>query len=237
MNETSQHQHLRIADLQADDRPREKALRLGIRSLSNAELLAIIFGNGTKGKSVIQMSQELLKRHNGKLSDIARLSIKDIVRTNPGIGPAKAISLVAAIELGMRCRDESPAERPIIKGSSSAYEIMRGTLQLINHEEFWVMMLSRSNQVIGTFCLSSGGLSGTVVDSKVLFKRVLTEGDRVSSIILFHNHPSGNLHPSPEDDRLTHRIVDAGKLLDINVLDHIIITPTAYSSYRDNGKI
>lgn len=229
--------HLRIADLQEDDRPREKAMRYGIRSLSKAELLAIIFGNGTRGKSVIQMSQELLAHNNGRLSDIARLSIKEIIRGNPGIGPAKAISLAAAIELGIRCRDESPLERPTIVGSASAFEIMRGTLQRINHEEFWIMMLSRSNQVLNTFCLSSGGTAGTVVDTKILFKRVLTEGDRVSSIILFHNHPSGNLRSSAEDDRLTSRIVEAGKLLDINVLDHIIITPTGYMSYRDEGKL
>ena len=229
--------HLRIADLQEDDRPREKALKHGIRSLSKAELLAIIFGNGTKGKSVIQMSQELLNRNDGKLSRLARLSIKEIVRDNPGIGPAKAISLAAAIELGIRCRDEQPAERTTITTSASAYGIIRGTLQNIDHEEFWVIMLTRSNQLIDMFCLSSGGSAATVVDTKILFKRVLAEGDSVSSIIVCHNHPSGNRRPSQDDDRLTYRIVEGGKILDIRVLDHIIVTPDSYYSYRDEGKI
>ncbi len=183
------------------------------------------------------MSQELLNHNDGKLSRLARLSIKEIVRDNPGIGPAKAISLAAAIELGIRCRDELPAERPTVTASTSAYNIIRGTLQNITHEEFWVIMLSRANQLIDMFCLSSGGSAATVVDTKLLFKRILAEGDCVSSIIICHNHPSGNLRPSMDDDKLTRKIVDGGAILDIRVLDHIIVTPNGYYSYRDEGKI
>lgn len=229
--------YILIEDLAADDRPREKALRNGIGSLSNAELIAIIFGNGMKGKSVLTMSQELIARNNGRISDIARKSIKEIVKENQGIGPAKAISLAAAIELGMRCQAEQPAERVRITGSQSVYDLMRSKLQLLNHEEFWIVLLTRANLVIDTLRLSQGGSAGTVVDNKLLFKRVLEQGDVVSGIILVHNHPSGSLRPSVEDDSLTRRIKSGGELLDIRVLDHLIITPTSYYSYNDEGRL
>lgn len=229
--------YILIEDLAADDRPREKALRNGINSLSNAELIAIIFGNGIKGKSVLTMSQELLARNNSRLSDIARKGIREIVKENPGIGPAKAISLAAAIELGMRCQAETPAERVRITGSQSVYDIMRSKLQLLNHEEFWIVLLSRANLVIDTMRLSQGGSAGTVVDTKLLFKRVLEYGDVVAGIILVHNHPSGTCRPSREDDMLTQRIKSGGELLDIKVLDHLIITPSSYYSYNDEGRM
>lgn len=229
--------YILIEDLAADDRPREKALRNGINSLSNAELIAIIFGNGIKGKSVLTMSQELLARNNSRLSDIARKGIREIVKENPGIGPAKAISLAAAIELGMRCQAETPAERVRITGSQSVYDMMRSKLQLLNHEEFWIVLLTRANLVIDTMRLSQGGSAGTVVDTKLLFKRVLEYGDVVAGIILVHNHPSGTCHPSREDDMLTQRIKNGGELLDIRVLDHLIITPSSYYSYNDEGRM
>ena len=193
--------YLLIEDLATDDRPREKAMRNGIRSLSKAELIAIIFGNGIKGKSVLTMSQELLANNHGRLSVIARKSIKEIIKGNPGIGPAKAIALAAAIELGIRCQERA-----------------------------------RREHVVDTVCISQGGTSMTVVDPKILFKRVVEQGDIVSSIILVHNHPSGNLKPSNEDDMLTKKIKEGGRLLDIPVLDHLIITPESYYSYRDKGR-
>ncbi len=226
-----------IEDMAFDDRPREKALRHGIATLSNAELIAIIFGNGMKGKSVLTMSRELIARNNGRLSDLARKSIKEMVKETPGIGPAKAIALAAAIELGMRCQAETPQEKPRISGSNSVYSLMRGRLQLLNHEEFWVLLLSRSNQVIDTVRISQGGSAATVVDMKLLFKRVLEEGDVVSAIIPVHNHPSGNLNPSVQDDALTRKIKEGGALLDISVLDHIIISPAGYYSYNDEGRM
>ncbi len=229
--------YILIEDLAADDRPREKALRNGISSLSNAELIAIIFGNGIKGKSVLTMSQELIARNNGRLSDIARKGIRETVKENPGIGPAKAISLAAAIELGMRCQAEIPPERVRIVDSSTVHTLMRSKLQLLNHEEFWIVMLSRANLVIDTMRVSQGGAAGTLVDPKILYKRVLEYGDVVSGIILVHNHPSGTLRPSIEDDRLTKRIKEGGELLDIKVLDHLIITSSGYYSYSDEGRL
>lgn len=228
---------LLIHDLAESDRPREKALRLGIGALTDTELIAIIFGNGMRGKSVLTMSQELLRRHNNKLGELARKSIKELVKENPGIGPAKAIALAAAIELGGRARDEEPREMPRITASHEAYAIMRGKLERLTHEEFWIIMLSRANLVLDTVRISVGGSAATVVDAKILYKRVLEHGDVVSAIILVHNHPSGNRKPSGEDDGLTRRLSEAGRLLDIKVLDHLIISPGGYYSYLDEGRM
>ncbi|MFG6389746.1 RadC family protein, partial [Muribaculum sp.] len=142
-----------------------------------------------------------------------------------------------AIELGMRCRDESTTERTRITGSKSVYSLIRSKLELLNHEEFWVIVLTRSNHVLDMFRLSQGGTAGTVVDSKLLFKRVVECGDVAASIVLVHNHPSGTLKPSVEDDRLTAKIKEGGKLLDLQVLDHIIVTHESYYSYNDEGRL
>lgn len=229
--------YLLMEDLPEDDRPREKAMRLGVRALSTAELIAIIFGNGMRGKSVLTMSQELLVRNNGSLRDLARKSIKSVMKENAGIGPAKAIALAAAIELGMRCQAEAQTHRKKIMHSSDVYEHMRGKLQLLNHEEFWVVLVSRSNEVIGEICISQGGSAATVVDVKLLYRYVMEYGQLVSGIVAVHNHPSGTCHPSGQDDSLTKRIKGSGELLDVRVLDHIIITPTEYYSYADEGRL
>lgn len=229
--------YILIQDIAENDRPREKAMRMGVHALDNAELMAIIFGNGMRGKSVLTMSQQLLAKHSGSLLAIARKPIKTIVRENPGIGPAKAIALAAAIELGMRCHTELPEQRPRIQGSESVYKIMSAELRRLDHEEFWVLMLSRSNELIGRFCLSSGGTAATVVDLKLLFKHVLSEGETVSGLIVVHNHPSGNLKPSADDCALTKRIADGARLLDIRLLDHLVISHSGYFSFADEGKI
>lgn len=225
----------RIADLDDSDKPREKALALGIRSLSNAELLAIIFGSGLPGKSVISMSQEVLASCDNRLSRLSRLSIHEMKKKFKGVGTAKAISLAAAFELGLRTRDEDAALDPQIKCSTDIYNLMRTKLQRLEHEEFWVLYLSRSNRVMFEECMSKGGISGTVIDVRLILKRAIEL--LASSIILVHNHPSGNLNPSPEDNRITTKTKEAALLLDINVLDHLIITPTDYFSYSDNGRI
>lgn len=225
----------RIADLDDSDKPREKALSQGIRSLSNAELLAIIFGSGLPGKSVISMSQEILASCDNRLSRLSRLSIHEMKKRFKGVGTAKAISLAAAFELGLRTRDEEAALDPIIKCSTDIYNIMRTKLDRIEYEEFWVLYLSRSNRVMFEECMSKGGVSGTVVDVRLILKRAIEL--LASGIILVHNHPSGNPRPSPDDDRITTKAKEAAKLLDINVLDHLIITPTDYFSYNDNGRI
>lgn len=225
----------RIADLDDSDKPREKALSQGIRSLSNAELLAIIFGSGLPGKSVISMSQEILASCDNRLSRLSRLSIHEMKKRFKGVGTAKAISLVAAFELGLRTRDEDAALDTQIKNSTDIYNMMRVKLQRLEYEEFWVLYLSRSNRVIFEECMSKGGVSGTVTDIRLILKRAIEL--LASGIILVHNHPSGNLRPSPDDDRITTKAKEAAKLLDINVLDHLIITPTDYFSYSDNGRL
>ena len=225
----------RIADLDEGDKPREKALSQGIRSLSNAELLAIIFGSGLPGKSVISMSQEILASCDNRLSRLSRLSIHEMKKKFKGVGTAKAISLAAAFELGLRTRDEDAALDPQIKSSTDIYNIMRIKLERLEYEEFWVLYLSRSNRIIYEECMSKGGVSGTITDVRLILKRALEL--LASGIILVHNHPSGNLRPSPDDDRITTKTKEAAKLLDINVLDHLIITPTSYFSYNDNGRI
>ena len=225
----------RIADLDESDKPREKALTQGIRSLSNAELLAIIFGSGLPGKSVISMSQEILASCNNRLSRLSRMSIHEMKKSFKGVGTAKAISLAAAFELGLRTRDEDAALDPQIKCSTDIYNMMRAKLERLEYEEFWVLYLSRSNRVIYEECMSKGGVSGTVTDIRLILKRAIEL--LASGIILVHNHPSGNLRPSPDDDRITTKAKEAAKLLDINVLDHLIITPTSYFSYNDNGRL
>ena len=225
----------RIADLDEGDKPREKALSQGIRSLSNAELLAIIFGSGLPGKSVISMSQEILASCDNRLSRLSRLSIHEMKKKFKGVGTAKAISLAATFELGLRTRDEDAALDPQIKCSTDIYNIMRTKLERLEYEEFWVLYLSRSNRIIYEECMSKGGVSGTITDIRLILKRALEL--LASGIILVHNHPSGNLRPSPDDDRITTKTKEAAKLLDINVLDHLIITPTSYFSYNDNGRL
>lgn len=225
----------RIADLADSDKPREKALTQGISSLSNAELLAIILGSGIPGKSVIQLSQEMLAHCKNKLQKLARLSIDDLTKNFEGVGPAKAISLIAAFELGLRHNDEEIADDPVITSSENVFHIMRSRLGRISHEEFWVLMLSRNNRVIYEQRISIGGTSSTMADAKIIYKSAIDK--MAEAIILVHNHPSGNINPSPEDDRLTAKIKEAGKVLDIQVLDHVIITQNKYFSYADNGRL
>ena len=224
----------RISDLDESDKPREKALKHGISSLSNAELLAIIFGSGLPGKSVIQLSQEILASCDNRLSRLARMSIHEVVSKFNGIGPAKAISLAAAFALSDRSGNEVDND-PIIQNSADVERLMRPRLGRLNYEEFWVLMLSRNNRVIYEERLSKGGVSSTVVDPKLVFKSAIDK--LASAIILVHNHPSGNCRPSTDDDRLTQRLKEGGKLLDISVLDHIIITENNRFSYAEENRL
>lgn len=227
---------IRISDLQEDDKPREKALSTGIRSLSDAELIAIIFGGGLPGLSVVDLARTILRDCDGRVDNLARLSMNELMSKYKGVGPAKAVSLAAAFELGRRNRESSlNREDPQIKGSGDVVSLMQPLLSEIEYEEFWVLMLSRSNRVTFKRCISQGGTAATVVDVKLLLKRAidcLAEG-----IILVHNHPSGNASPSGEDDRLTARIKDGAKILGINVLDHIIIARSKSYSYADEGRL
>lgn len=227
---------IRISDLQEDDKPREKALSTGIRSLSDAELIAIIFGGGLPGLSVVDLARTILRDCDGRVDNLARLSMNELMSKYKGVGPAKAVSLAAAFELGRRNRESSlNREDPQIKGSGDVISLMQPLLSEIEYEEFWVLMLSRSNRVTFKRCISQGGTAATVVDVKLLLKRAidcLAEG-----IILVHNHPSGNRLPSGEDDSLTRRICDGARILGIRVLDHVIIARGTYYSYADEGKL
>lgn len=225
----------RVADLDVADKPREKALRLGISALSNAELLAIVFGSGLPGRSVVDLSRDILLDNDNRLSRLARMSMHELVRKYKGIGEAKAISLAAAFELGARCALDMKQIDPQVKGSDTVYELLRGQMELLNYEEFRVVHLNRANRIIFEETVSRGGTASTLVDVKLVMKSAI---DKLSSALIFvHNHPSGNLNPSSADDSLTKQLQKAAELLDIRILDHIIITSQGYYSYNDNGRL
>lgn len=226
----------RIQDLNDDDKPREKALANGIRSLSDAELVALIFGGGLPGMSVVDMARSILHDCDQRVDNLARMGMQEMMAKYKGVGPAKAVCLAAAFELGRRNREQmAAAADPLIRSSRDVREIMQPLIGQLDYEEFWVMMLSRSNRVKFKRCISQGGTAATVVDVKLLLKRALdclAEG-----IILVHNHPSGNSLPSGEDDRLTQKIKDGASFLGIRVMDHVIIAGDDFYSYADQGRL
>ncbi|WP_370090100.1 DNA repair protein RadC [Ekhidna sp.] len=217
-----------------EDRPREKLLLKGKAALSEAELIAILIGSGNRDQTAVELSQYILNQCENDLSNLARLSVKDLQKFK-GIGEAKAISIVAALEIGRRRKNSEPLKKVKIGSSKDAFHLLHGDFMDLNHEEFWLLLLKRNNEVIKKEMLSRGGVSGTVVDAKIIFKRALEE--TASGLILAHNHPSGNLKPSQEDINLTKRIKDAGKSLDITVLDHLIITDQGFFSFADENML
>lgn len=234
-NSQPNFQSIRVQDLNQDDRPREKALRHGIQSLSDAELIAIVLNGGMPGCSVLDMARALLRDNGGSLTSVRKLTIPELIKRNKGIGQAKAVTLAAAFELGSRLRSEETAPVHSIRSSQEIYDFMRNDLEFKSHEEFWVIMVSRSNEIKQKICLSKGGTSSSVVDVKLLVKQALEA--LADGIILVHNHPSGATNPSPEDARLTKKIQEAAQLLDIRVLDHIIIGRGHYYSFADQGRL
>ncbi len=215
-----------------DDRPREKLLLKGKSVLSDAELIAILIGSGNTEETAVDLSKRILQSLNNNLSELAKLTVKDLMQFK-GIGEAKAISIIAALELGRRRKDSEPEKRVKITDSQTAFDVIYPHLGDLNHEEFWVIFLNRANAVIGKQNISKGGVSGTVVDPKVVFKMAVQFP--ASGIILAHNHPSGNLKPSQADHQLTRKLKEAGKALDIPVLDHLIIGERDYFSFVDEG--
>lgn len=215
-----------------DDRPREKLLLKGKSTLSDAELIAILIGSGNTEETAVDLSKRILQSLNNNLSELAKLTVKDLMQFK-GIGEAKAISIIAALELGRRRKDAEPEKRVKITDSQSAFDTIYPHLGDLNHEEFWVIFLNRANAVIGKQNISKGGVSGTVVDPKVVFKMAVQFP--ASGIILAHNHPSGNLKPSQADHQLTRKLKEAGKALDIPVLDHLIIGERDYFSFVDEA--
>jgi DNA repair protein RadC len=225
---------LTIRNWAEEDRPREKLLLKGKNALSDAELLAILLGTGNPGESALDLSKKILKKVNDNLVELARLSATDL-KEFPGIGEAKAITVIAALELGRRRTESEVISREKISCSKDAYEIFHSSMGDQPYEEFWIIMLNKANKVIRKCSISEGGISGTVVDPKKIFKIVLDH--HASSIILGHNHPSGNIQPSEADKKITKKIRDAGMMLDVAVLDHLIIGDNAYYSFADEGAL
>ena len=215
-----------------DDRPREKLLLKGKTALSDAELVAILIGSGNRGESAVALSKRILASVNNNINALAKLQFSDLIKFN-GIGEAKAISIITALELGRRRQLEQALEKPQITSSKSVFAIMQPIIGDLQHEEFWVIYLDNSNTIIKKIQLSKGGITGTLVDIRLLFKKAMEI--QAVGIILCHNHPSGNLKASFADKELTQKIKLAGKTLDVKVLDHLIITLTAYFSFADEG--
>lgn len=220
-----------IKKLAKDDRPREKLIEKGRSALSNAEILAILIGSGTREKSAVQLSQEILNSVDNDLNKLARLSINDLMKFK-GVGEAKAISIAAALEIGRRKRTLT-TEDAFIKQSKDVYELMRPYFLDLEHEEFYAVLLATSNKVKSVQLISKGGISSTAVDGKLVFKKALEQ--TASAMIICHNHPSGNLKPSESDIQLTKKLKEFGDLIDLRVLDHIIFTDQGYYSFADEG--
>ena len=225
---------LSIREWAKGDRPREKLLISGPSALSDAELLAILIRSGSMEESALDLSKRILNESENDLSRLARSGAAELMKFK-GMGEAKAISVVAALELGRRRRERDPNSRVKISSSATAYSEIRHKIADLNHEEFWVLMLNRANDLVKLKRIGQGGIHGTVADPKIIFKEALENS--CPGIIVCHNHPSGQLKPSESDIRLTQKLVEGGKLLDIAVLDHLIVTSEGYYSFADEGRI
>ena len=234
VTDSPQAEKLTIREWAQDDRPREKLMAQGALALSDAELVAILIRSGSSRESACDLAKRIMSSVGNDLHRLGRLGVADLVKFR-GMGEAKAISIVAALELGRRRRNAEPAERPSITSSASAYEQVRAVLSDLQHEEFWLVLLDRGNRMLERCRVSQGGMHGTVADPKIIFKQALDK--RASSLILCHNHPSGQLRPSEEDIRLTRKLTEGGRLLDIAIHDHLIITSAGYYSFADNGML
>ena len=226
--------HINLKSLAEDDRPREKLMQLGRQHLSDAELLAIILGSGNTKETAIQLAQRILHENKNDINHLAKLSLNDLKKYK-GVGPAKAVNIAAAFELGRRRKESDGNESLKISCSKDAYNIINTKLSDLPHEEFWILLLNRANKVIKTESISKGGISGTVVDVRLVSKVAIEHNS--SSVILAHNHPSGNLKASQQDLDITKKIKEALKLFDIVLFDHLIIGDQNYLSFTDEGLI
>jgi DNA repair protein RadC len=225
---------LNIKDWNPEDRPREKLLLKGTSALSDAELIAILIGSGTTNLSAVDVSKKILLHGKNNLNELAKLSVKELMKVK-GIGEAKAITIVAALELGRRRKEVDVEEKPKINTSKDAFDLIKGDLMDLPHEEFWILLLNRANRVIKKKRVSEGGVSGTVADPKIIFKMALEE--LACGIVMAHNHPSSNLTPSQSDRDLTKKMKEAGKFLDVQLFDHIIVAGNKYFSFADEGLV
>lgn len=232
--EEAQDKALGIKNWAAEDRPREKLLLKGKASLTDAELIAILLGTGTASFSALDLAKKILQTTGNNLDELARLNISDLIKTK-GIGEAKAITIVAALELGRRRKELAIIEKPKITSSKDAFDQVSADLMDLPHEEFWIILTNRANRIVKKQQISSGGVAGTVADPKIIFKLAVAE--LASGLILAHNHPSGNLNASQADIALTKKIKEAGILLEIQLLDHIIVAGKRYFSFADEGML
>lgn len=225
-------QKITIKSLSPDDRPREKMLRYGRRHLTDAELLAILIGTGSRNETAVSLSQRILSACGNELDKLGELSVKDLTSFQ-GIGHVKALHILAALELGKRRTEIIPPEPVKIYSSHDAYRYLHAVFSNLDHEEFWILLLNQANYVKSKHMISKGGRAGTIADPKIIFKTAID--NHGTFIILAHNHPSGNLHPSEDDLVITQKLTEAGKLLDLNVLDHLIMAKGKYISLADEG--
>ncbi len=223
-----------IKNWSEDDRPREKLLNKGKDALSDAELVAILIGSGSRNESAVDLCKRILASANNNLTALGKLSIKQLMEFK-GIGEAKAITIVAALELGRRRRGEEALQQKKIDSSHSVFELMQPIIGELPHEEFWIVYLNNSNKVIHKNLLSKGGITGTLVDIRLVMKTAIEVG--ATGLILAHNHPSGTLKPSDADKQITKKVKTASESLDIKVIDHLIVTEKAYFSFADEGML
>ncbi len=221
-----------IKFLAEDDRPREKFLLKGKNSLSDSELLAIIMGSGNREETAVELARKILASVDNNWHQLSLLSIKDLMKFK-GVGEVKAISIATALEIGRRRASQEVMEKPTVSSSNSAYLVLKNHLSDLRTEEFWAIFLNQSNKIIHVAQLTQGGISQSIVDVRILFKTALEHFS--TGIIIAHNHPSGNLKPSREDIDITQKVKEAGKLLTIQLLDHLIITQNSYFSFSDEG--
>lgn len=226
------YKKLNIKDWAAEDRPREKLLSKGARSLSDAELIAILIGSGNLDETAVELSRRILAAVENNLNELGRKNI-EFLKTFNGIGEAKAVTIAAALELGKRRKESESTKNNKITGSKDVADHFSPILSDLNHEEFWIMLLNRGNKIIDSFMISQGGISGTVIDVRIILKPAIEK--LASSIILCHNHPSGTMQASDADIKITKKIKKAAELLDIAVLDHLIIGQNKYLSFADEG--
>lgn len=215
-----------------NDKPREKLMLKGNQALSDAELLAILIGSGSRNETAVDLSKRILADQQNNLNQLARLSLSDLQKFK-GIGEAKAITIMAALELGKRRRLEEALELPKVTDSRTVYELLQPLMGDLNHEEFWIVYLNQSNKIVGKWLASKGGITSTMVDVRLVLKKALEL--MATGLILSHNHPSGKREPSQSDKDLTRKMIDEAKVMDIQVLDHLIVTEKSYFSFADEG--
>ena len=229
-----EYKNLSIREWSAEDRPREKFMKNGVQSLSDTELLAILIGSGTKNITAVELAKNILSSADNNLTQLGKFTLNDLT-TNKGIGRVRALVILAALELGRRRKYSQAVEKKKISASKDVFDIFHPILSDLPHEEFWILLLNRSNFIIDKSRISQGGLTGTVIDTRIILKNAIEK--LACGLVLCHNHPSGNNKPSDSDKLITKKMKEAAGIMDISLLDHIIIAGNQYYSFSDDGII